>query len=1294
LNWARDMTVFRDWRLSGLDKEDPNRITWIHGTLGVGKSIMAAYFIDLLKCQYPNAIVAYFFCRSKEAGAFTARDILRALSYQCMEKVGGASKALKELNSHGFQISDDIGIGYLFEILLLGPMQTNDKQIFMVLDGLDEADTQVHDRSGRLEVHVLLKALSELPLARILCISRPSADISKVLPSTFNKPLQKEDTQADIDSYVTHTVVASSTLQKLFQTTRKDPLQYFREKGCGIFLWVFLVLQQLERTRTDSAFLKCLDDFSVAMGSMDNFYFAILSKVPEEDKTCVREILRWVAFSTTTLSVDVVQDIVEMCLKEKFVTDFRRLLETECGAFISLKPLKDNLDVHLVHETFRSFLLNSQKCPSEFLLDEVCTNTYIALKCVRCLAAGDGETHLGRYASSYWIYHLCKAKSAPQRAELLSIVSHIFASDGLVIWVRHLCSCYGSGIRDITFEETDMANIIDWLRDDQIVEKCFKAVEYWEAKDETVGPMNSRYIGQKVGKAACSLWASEESDTSNWNILQNSFGLALKYYWKRSGRTQSNLAELRELISTRFAGLLKWSGCQPVVLRNLGLAYYLVSSWNECILCWTAEDLSEHADFLGRLGFARLHQQEYEKAVQCLITGLRLFPETEIVGFLLYILLQVGVGKGYLDQLFQYFLQTSDLPGSLCWQWDELECALLKWSPNTEIIMAILEKVKPSNDAEQYWTSLYKAYRRERGECDTISRFQKAVEAYPTSSQTWLWLAQAYTDIGNHDQAIQTLQSGLRKTLTLGSTDLGRGELEIAMVRAQITKGNISEAFENLSRHATTHMQAFDDEKEYDIFTKAIGLTRDEKGSKRGKNLNLNALLRNYGSEYYFIQLSLAYRAAGDLDQSIKLLLHALDKIRVSEWLYLALFDIYKLTGQYGKAIEVFKRHQKYEGNDIYWFTPRWRRRLLEVYEMMFDYQGAIRTFESLLKMSHNVASSAWPGLLIALAKAGEPEVAICRFEEAIDDGRLKWSTTLAHTMLGIYKKGDERAIARFETLVNLLPLEPWPWHILGNIYCSSGREEKSIEVYQSALEIHKAEYSIYCRLCSLYCRVGKYLKAIECYDIARQIAPESILWEFLVIQGTQRPTDILSPWHSVENHFLGNSNKIEIDEMLLVLFIWYPSAKSYEALGLHQKAIAMYQKVLAHYESVIESDDNSMISYHGGSRYIDTSITFVHKMHLPQPVLWYLIGELHRALQMFEKALEAFKKALDSEPNNTWLQTVIHETQSESDARSDRNNLDPTQLDNTDSTQPVESLPPSPVKSQATLTEDGIRHD
>ena len=72
LQWARDMPEFQAWRLCDLDEESERRITWINGTLGIGKSIMAGYFIDLLKCQYPNAIVAYFFCRSNQPGLTNA----------------------------------------------------------------------------------------------------------------------------------------------------------------------------------------------------------------------------------------------------------------------------------------------------------------------------------------------------------------------------------------------------------------------------------------------------------------------------------------------------------------------------------------------------------------------------------------------------------------------------------------------------------------------------------------------------------------------------------------------------------------------------------------------------------------------------------------------------------------------------------------------------------------------------------------------------------------------------------------------------------------------------------------------------------------------------------------------------------------------------------------------------------------------------------------------------------------------------------------------------------------------
>jgi len=55
-----------------------------------------------------------------------------------------------------------------------------------------------------------------------------------------------------------------------------------------------------------------------------DLYFAILSKVEEEDKAWVLDLLRWVTFSENPLSVDALQGIVQTCLEERFVAGFSK----------------------------------------------------------------------------------------------------------------------------------------------------------------------------------------------------------------------------------------------------------------------------------------------------------------------------------------------------------------------------------------------------------------------------------------------------------------------------------------------------------------------------------------------------------------------------------------------------------------------------------------------------------------------------------------------------------------------------------------------------------------------------------------------------------------------------------------------------------------------------------------------------------------------------------------------------------------------------------------------------------
>lgn len=51
------MPEFQAWMKSDLRDDSRERLLWISGPLGIGKSIMSAYFIDILTTLYPNSIV-------------------------------------------------------------------------------------------------------------------------------------------------------------------------------------------------------------------------------------------------------------------------------------------------------------------------------------------------------------------------------------------------------------------------------------------------------------------------------------------------------------------------------------------------------------------------------------------------------------------------------------------------------------------------------------------------------------------------------------------------------------------------------------------------------------------------------------------------------------------------------------------------------------------------------------------------------------------------------------------------------------------------------------------------------------------------------------------------------------------------------------------------------------------------------------------------------------------------------------------------------------------------------------
>ena len=148
-----------------------------------------------------------------------------------------------------------------------------------------------------------------------------------------------------------------------------DPVQYFVSKSNGIFLWVALVIQQLSKAKSKKVFETYLNSFSASPGDMNILYANVLSRMDAEDQRWAKEILKRILVSPGSLTVEGLQGVVGESLEDEH-DEFRYFLEIQCGSFIRLVSIHGFLVIQLIHDTFRTFLIEpARQCPAKFSID-------------------------------------------------------------------------------------------------------------------------------------------------------------------------------------------------------------------------------------------------------------------------------------------------------------------------------------------------------------------------------------------------------------------------------------------------------------------------------------------------------------------------------------------------------------------------------------------------------------------------------------------------------------------------------------------------------------------------------------------------------------------------------------------------------------------------------------------------------------------------------------------------------------------------------------------------------------
>jgi hypothetical protein len=359
--WVLDNTTFQQWQSQ---QDTHNRLLWVKGDPGKGKTMLLCGIIDELHSSLPqNTLLAYFFCQATDSRINSATAVLRGLLYMLMNQQPSLiSYSNKSFDRAGKSLFEDanawVALTKIFMDVLQDPSLST---IYLIIDALDEC---VIDRTKLLEFIAKQSSLTSDRVKWIIS-SRNWPDIEAQLERAGHKvrlslELNAKSVAAAVNIFI-HQKVDQLTLEKKYtEEIRHAVLEHLTLNANDTFLWVALVCQDLKATPKWSV-LKKLASFPPGL---DDLYRQMIQQINESDSA---EIYQRVLASTVVLYRPVtIQELVTLVRQlDNFVDDLDSVREivSLCGSFLTLR--EDT--VYFVHQSAKDFIVT--KASNEVFLD-------------------------------------------------------------------------------------------------------------------------------------------------------------------------------------------------------------------------------------------------------------------------------------------------------------------------------------------------------------------------------------------------------------------------------------------------------------------------------------------------------------------------------------------------------------------------------------------------------------------------------------------------------------------------------------------------------------------------------------------------------------------------------------------------------------------------------------------------------------------------------------------------------------------------------------------------------------
>ena len=469
-----------DW----LENERGQRVLWLNGLAGTGKSTIAQTFAEITFTE--GKLGASFFCLRNFEDRSNIRAIFPTLAFQLAYRYPLFREELLRV----LRANPEIGRGSLvsqMEKVIVGPFKTTSIPTLIIIDALDECKDE---EPASAILSILSRYVDEIPNVKFFITGRPEPLIRSGFRLRSLRPITEvlrlhdvEPSSVDSDirlffrNQLSDIAKNRSDCNLLKDWPSSSDLDTLCEKAAGFFIYASTVVKFI--TSKDHQPAERLSDIvslpqstiEEGRSGVDQLYTEILHQafnIRADDRrfySRLRSVVGTVILVFNPLSVTGLSDLLGVPHVSTTLRSLHSLL-----AIPASEP--DPTPIHVLHKSFPDFLTDPHRCINQlFFVEPSVHHREILLSCLKVMKAGlkrnicqlDGLVLLSEvkdldtrraayigdalgYACQFWTSHLVETIGSVHDVKEVESRIKDFFETSLLFWVEVLSLTGNLGI--------------------------------------------------------------------------------------------------------------------------------------------------------------------------------------------------------------------------------------------------------------------------------------------------------------------------------------------------------------------------------------------------------------------------------------------------------------------------------------------------------------------------------------------------------------------------------------------------------------------------------------------------------------------------------------------------------------------------------------------------------------------------------------------------------------------------------------------------------------------------------